>query len=483
MSKNKNSNKVLSKESEFSKNKLSKLKEKLQYETQNATKILDAKQQENINEFCCGYIDFLNSCKTERETIKYIKDKAVKNGYKKFVTNQKYKPGDKIYFEIKNKSIILSTIGQEDMPRGVLAVASHVDSPRIDLKTRPLYSESDLAIFKTHYYGGIKKYQWVTMPLALHGVVINKDMNSVDICIGEDDSDEVFCITDLLPHLDRGQDRSRMSNEIISGEQLNVIAGSSCFFDADLVGDVKLNMLRILNQKYNITEKDLISADLSFVPAFKAKNIGLDKSLIGGYGQDDKSCIYPSLISELETKDNKLTTVSIFIDREEVGSDGNTGITSDIIKNYLLMLCESDFNKYMECTLNSICLSADVKAAYDPTWSNAYEKYNCSYLNRGVCLTKYTGFGGKQGTSEASAELMRKIINMLDNKNIVWQTNLNKVDQGGGGTVAKFVAKLGIDVIDIGVPILSMHSPYEIASKLDIFMLSQAIKEFLNYKF
>lgn len=458
---------------------LSKLKEKLQYQNQNITKTLDKNQEENINKFSLEYIKFLNSCKTERETVKYIKDQAIKNGYKEFSKDQKYIPGDKIYFEIKNKSIILSTIGEEDIKSGVVAVASHIDSPRIDLKTRPLYSESDLAMFKTHYYGGIKKYQWVTIPLALHGVVIDKNMNNINICIGENEDDAVFCITDLLPHLDRGQDRNRMFNDIISGEQLNVIAGSSCFSDNDLSVEVKLNILDILNKKYNITEKDLMSADLSFVPAFKAKYIGLDKSLIGSYGHDDKSCVYPSLVSELETNNNRLTTISIFIDREEVGSDGNTGLASDILKNYLILLCKSDFNKYMNCILNSICLSADVKAAYDPTWAFAYEKNNCSYLNQGVCLTKYTGFGGKQGTSEASAELMRNIINILDDKKIIWQPNSNKVDQGGGGTVAKFIAKLGIDVIDIGVPILSMHSPYEIASKFDIFMLYQAIKAFL----
>lgn len=459
--------------------KQTKDKEELEFKPKHIAE-LNNKLHTDANKYGQKYIDFLNNCKTERETVKYIQEMAVKTGYKKFDKNTNYKPGDKVYLNIKDKSIILSTIGDSKMKNGVCIVASHVDSPRIDLKTRPLYSDSELAMFKTHYYGGIKKHHWITIPLALHGVIVDKREKVIDVKIGGADDDTTFCITDLLPHLERMQDRDRMWGEVIAGEQLNVIAGSIPFKDKNENGDSKFNILKILNKKYNITEEDLICADLSLVPAFDAKNIGLDRSLIGGYGQDDKVCVYASLIAELQTKNNQQTTVSVFTDREEIGSDGNTGLASDMLKNYLNMLCKIDINTYLECIENSICLSADVKAAFDPTWAHAYERNNCGYLNHGVCISRYTGGGGKAGTSEARAEFTRRIVNTLNKNEVAWQTSSNKVDQGGGGTVARFIANLGIEVIDIGVPILSMHSPYEIVSKLDAYMMFKAISAFLE---
>lgn len=458
--------------------KIKDKKEELEFKPKHIAE-LSSKLQIEADKYTQKYINFLNNCKTERETIKYIQQIATKYGYKRFDKNINYKPGDKIYFNIKNKSIILSTIGNFQLSNGTCIVASHVDSPRIDLKTKPLYSDSELAMFKTHYYGGIKKHHWITIPLALHGVIADKNEKVIEVIIGEPSDDTTLCITDLLPHLDKMNDRERMWGEVIAGEQLNVIAGSLPFKGKNENNDAKFNILKLLNRKYNITEEDLICADLSLVPAFDAKNIGLDRSLIGGYGQDDKVCVYASLMAELQTKNNKQTTISVFTDREEIGSDGNTGLASDMLKNYLMMLCKMDINMYLECVENSICLSADVKAAFDPTWAHAYERNNCAYLNHGICISRYTGGGGKAGTSEARAEFTRRIVNTLNKNKIAWQTSSNKVDQGGGGTVARFIANLGIEVIDIGVPILSMHSPYEIVSKLDAYMMLKAISAFL----
>lgn len=458
--------------------KIKDKKEELEFKPKHIAE-LSNKLQIEADKYTQKYINFLNNCKTERETIKYIQQIATKYGYKRFDKNINYKPGDKIYFNIKNKSIILSTIGDSQLSNGTCIVASHVDSPRIDLKTKPLYSDNELAMFKTHYYGGIKKHHWITIPLALHGVIADKNEKVIEVIIGESSDDTTFCITDLLPHLDRMNDRERMWGEVIAGEQLNVIAGSLPLKEKNENSDAKFNILKLLNKKYNITEEDLICADLSLVPAFNAKNIGLDRSLIGGYGQDDKVCVYASLMAELQTKNNKQTTISVFTDREEIGSDGNTGLASDMLKNYLMMLCKMDINMYLECVENSICLSADVKAAFDPTWAHAYERNNCAYLNHGICISRYTGGGGKAGTSEARAEFTRRIVNTLNKNKIAWQTSSNKVDQGGGGTVARFIANLGIEVIDIGVPILSMHSPYEIVSKLDAYMMLKAISAFL----
>ena len=458
--------------------KIKDKKEELEFKPKHIAE-LSSKIQIEADKYTQKYINFLNNCKTEREAIKYIQRIAPKYGYKRFDKNINYKPGDKVYFNIKNKSIILSTIGDSQLSNGTCIVASHVDSPRIDLKTKPLYSDSELAMFKTHYYGGIKKHHWITIPLALHGVIAGKNEKVIEVIIGEPSDDTTFCITDLLPHLDRMNDRERMWGEVIAGEQLNVIAGSLPFKEKNENSDAKFNILKLLNKKYNITEEDLICADLSLVPAFNAKNIGLDRSLIGGYGQDDKVCVYASLMAELQTKNNKQTTISVFTDREEIGSDGNTGLASDMLKNYLMMLCKMDINIYLECVENSICLSADVKAAFDPTWAHAYERNNCAYLNHGICISRYTGGGGKAGTSEARAEFTRRIVNTLNKNKIAWQTSSNKVDQGGGGTVARFIANLGIEVIDIGVPILSMHSPYEIVSKLDAYMMLKAISAFL----
>lgn len=462
------------------KSKIEELRKNLEFNSKHIKKMEGKDIEADACKYCKDYMKFLNNCKTEKECVKYIKKLAIENGYKKFNKNANYKFGDKVYFDIKNRTIILSTIGKNSLSYGASIVASHIDSPRLDLKSKPLFSDNELAMFKTHYYGGIKKYQWVTIPLALHGMVFNKNGEKVEICIGEKEEDTVFYISDLLPHLSKRYDNNRYFEDLIAGEQLNALIGSMPLQEENLDGDVKLNILKILNEKYNITEADFISADLSLVPAFKAKTIGLDKSLIGAYGQDDRVCVYASLMAEIKSKGNEFTTITVFADREEIGSEGNTGLASDILKNYILTLCNLDLNSYLDCIENSICLSTDVKPAFDPTWSYAYEKNNCSYLNYGICLTKYTGYGGKAGTSEASAELISKIRNLLDKNQISWQISLNKIDQGGGGTIAKFIAALGIDVIDIGVPILSMHSPYEVVSKLDTYMMFKTLNVFLS---
>ena len=363
---------------------------------------------------------------------------------------------------------------------GVNITAAHVDSPRLDLKPNPLYEELELALFKTHYYGGIKKYQWTALPLALHGVFAKKDGSVIEVNIGEDDSDPKFVINDLLPHLAREQNKRTLSDGI-RGEELNVLVGSMPFKSDEGSELVKLNILKLLNEKYGITEEDFLSAELELVPAAKASDIGFDRSLVGAYGQDDRVCAYPALTAVLEVEAPEKTAIAILADKEETGSDGNTGLNSDFLSHVVHDICVMQGCDETVALRNSKCLSADVNAGTDPTFQDVMERRNASFLNYGVVVTKYTGGGGKGSTSDASAEYVAEIRAMLDNAGIIWQTGeLGKVDAGGGGTVAMYVANLGVDVIDLGVPVLSMHAPYETTAKLDVYMCYRAMYEFMK---
>lgn len=457
-----------------------KLAEKLLIDNKNMGLLLDEEQISLADEFCEDYKRYLDVGKTEREATFEACRLAKNNGFVEYNSKKKYKVGDKIYYVNRNKAIILCVVGSEPISNGVHLVASHIDSPRIDLKPRPLYEEAQFAMFKTHYYGGIKKYQWTATPLALHGVIVKKDGKAVEVCIGESDDEPVFCITDLLPHL-AAEQMKRTLGEGIKGEELNVLIGSRPFKDDQISEKVKLNIINSLNQKYKITEYDFLSAELELVPAFKARDIGFDRSMIGAYGQDDRVCAYTSLIAILNCEQPKKTCVAILADKEEVGSDGNTGLKSSYLKYFIADLANSFGVEAREVLSNSKCLSADVNAGFDPTFPDVNERRNTCYLNYGVVLTKYTGSRGKSSTSDASAEFVSYVRNMLDNANITWQTGeLGKVDAGGGGTVAAYIANLNVDVVDLGVPVLSMHSPFEVVSKLDVYMAYKTFLEFFN---
>ena len=459
---------------------IEEMKEKLFYNPKHASEVISADETETADGFCEGYKEFLDKSKTEREAATEIIALAKANGYTEFIPGEKYSAGEKIYYNNRNKSVILCVIGKRSIIDGVKIAAAHIDSPRLDLKPNPLYEDSEMALFKTHYYGGIKKYQWTAIPLSLHGAVILKDGSTVNVCIGEEDNDPKFVITDLLPHLG-GEQNKRTLREGIRGEELNVLVGSRPFKDDDSSESVKFNILSILYEKYGFTEADFLSAELEVVPAFKASDIGFDRSMIGSYGHDDRVCAYPAVMAALDTEEPDYTIMSVLTDKEETGSDGNTGLNSSYMAYFINYLAAMEGYDGYEVMRKSECLSADVTCAFDPTFSDVSERRNTAYINKGVAIMKYTGSGGKGGTSDASAEFMGKIRAMLDNAGIVWQTGeLGKVDAGGGGTVAKYVAKLDIDVVDIGVPVLSMHAPYETVSKLDVYMAYKAFAEFFK---
>lgn len=433
-------------------------------------------------EFCEGYKKFMDNSKTERECVNTIIKIAEENGYKEFSNNVKsLKAGTKLYVNNRGKSVVLITIGKESLEKGVNFVISHIDSPRLDLKPNPIYESDEISYFKTHYYGGIKKYQWPTIPLSMHGRIFREDGSFVDISLGEKDDEPKFVITDLLPHLSAEQ-FNRNLREGINGEELNIVIGSIPIIDLDeeVKNAVKENTLKILYDTYKIKEKDFARAEIEFVPANKAVDIGFDRSMIAAYGQDDKVCSYTALIAEIENVNPHKTSVTVFSDKEEVMSEGNTGMVSEYLFNIMEDLADITGIKTRECYKNSICLSSDVNSAYDPTFADVFEKRNSSFINRGVVLTKYTGHSGKVGSNDASAETMAKVIKLMDDRNVVWQIGeLGKVDIGGGGTVAKYVSRRNIDTIDVGVAVLSMHSPYELTSKLDIYHTYLAYKAFL----
>lgn len=440
--------------------------------------IKDRQQVDKANEFAKGYKLFLDKGKTERECVSFALNLLKNNGYEEFDKNKKYKAGDKIYSVNRGKAIIAGTIGTEDISEGIRINGAHIDSPRLDLKPNPLYERDEIAYFKTHYYGGIRKYQWGTIPLALHGVIVKKDGKTIEINIGENEEEPVFYISDLLPHLSAVQNERKLS-EGLKGEELNIILGTLPFDDEDVKEPFKLYILSILNEKYGINERDFARAELEIVPAAKSRDVGFDRSLIGGYGQDDRVCAYTALIAEVECKNPKYTTMTILTDKEEIGSVGNTGLNSHYVYDYITYIAENFGADVKDVCKKSACLSSDVNAAFDPGFPDVYEKNNSCYLNHGCVLTKYTGSRGKGGSSDAGAEFMAKITDIMDRAGVYWQVGeLGAVDVGGGGTIAQFVAALNIDVVDLGVPIISMHSPFEISSKLDVYNTYLAFKAF-----
>ena len=461
--------------SEKSKGEL--LKEQLFYKNESGVK--DEKVVADAELFCEGYKSFLNMAKTEREAADFAVAAAIEKGFKKFDRNAKYQPGDKVYLNNRGKAVILAVIGDQPVENGIRIAASHVDAPRLDLKPNPLYEDSEMALFKTHYYGGIKKYQWTTIPLALHGVVIRADGASIPVVIGEDEDEPCFVITDLLPHLAAEQSK-RTLGEAIKGEDLNVLIGSYPFKEDEVSDAVKLNILNIIYEKYGIVEADFISAELELVPAFKSRDIGFDRSLIGAYGHDDRVCAYPALMAALNvTEIPEHTIVTVLADKEEIGSMGNTGLESSFLKYFVCDLAKTQGGDGFTALANSQCLSADVNAAFDPNYPEVLDRRNAAMINHGAAFTKYTGARGKSGTSDASAEFVGKVRRIMDANNVKWQmAELGKVDLGGGGTVAMYLANLGMDVIDIGVPVLSMHAPFEVVAKYDVYMVYKAIEAF-----
>ncbi len=454
----------------------------MKYELKNGwTKDVD---KEIIFKFAEGYKDFLNAAKTERESVKEAVRLLEECGFKEIDKYDSLKEGDKVYIVNKQKSLIAAVIGSQPLTDGLNIVGAHIDAPRLDLKPNPLYEDGEMAFFKTHYYGGVKKYQWTAIPLAIHGSVVKADGSSVDIKIGDEDDDITFVITDLLPHLAKEQ-MAKTPATVIEGENLNILLGSMPL-EGEEKDAVKANILTILNDKYGIVEEDFLSAELEIVPAAKAKDVGFDRSLIGSYAHDDRVCAYPSLMAVITTEACDKTAVCLLTDKEEVGSMGNTGARSEFMKLAFLELLDKTGQCATELNLlrtldRSYCLSADVNAGFDPNYPSPYEKQNCARVGYGVALAKYTGAGGKSGSSDASAELMGKIRKLFNENDVLWHVGeLGKVDAGGGGTIAQYVANYGVETVDCGVPVLSMHAPYEIVSKLDVYMTYKAFHTFFN---
>jgi len=429
-----------------------------------------------ITEYCEGYKTFLDEGKTERECVDYAIALAQAAGFRPLVRGMELKPGDKVYANNRGKALNLAVIGKKSLAEGAVIGAAHIDSPRLDLKQNPLYEDKEMAYLKTHYYGGIKKYQWATIPLALHGVVILQDGTSVTVRIGEDPGDPQFTVGDLLPHLAADQAKKVMG-DIITAEQLNIFVGSRPFDREEGSDRVKLAILSILNEKYGMVEEDFLSAELMAVPAAKAVDVGLDRSVIGAYGQDDRVCAYACLKALLELEIPETTAVCVLADKEEIGSEGVSGMQSAFFDTFMEDLCDSQNVPLRACYEKAFCLSADVSAAYDPNFPEVYEVRNSAFLNYGVCISKYTGARGKSGASDASAELVGKVRRLFAENGVVWQlAELGKTDQGGGGTVACYMANRNIDTIDAGVPVLSMHAPFETTAKLDCYMTYKAMK-------
>ena len=454
------------------------LKEKLFYQPTHAAQRMNAEEIAEADSFCEGYMRFLDAAKTEREAVNEALALAKANGFRRYEPGAYYPPGSKIYCENRGKALILAVTGTLGLSQGARITASHIDSPRLDLKPNPLYEDGGLALLKTHYYGGIKKYQWTAIPLALHGVMLRRDGSSVTVNIGEDPGDPKFVISDLLIHLSAEQMKKPLS-EGVGAEDLNVLVGSRPFDKSDEAQNVKLNVLHILYEKYGVTEEDFLSAELEVVPAAKADDIGFDRSMIGAYGHDDRVCAYTALMALLDAEEPEYTAVCVLADKEETGSQGNTGMDSAFLANFISDLAESEGLKGRSVLSMSEALSTDVNSAYDPTYWKSFEKNNSSYLNRGVVLKKYTGSRGKSAASDARAELVGKLRRLLNDAGIHWQMGeIGRVDLGGGGTVAKYIAALDVDVVDMCVPILSMHAPYEVAAKLDVFAAYRAVLAF-----
>lgn len=442
-----------------------------------------------LNKLCDGYIDFLSRCKTERESVRETIKCAEEAGYKNLDdvirSGQKLNPGDKVYYRFMKKSVVLFQIGTEPIERGLKILGAHIDTCRLDLKQNPLYEDGGLAYLDTHYYGGIKKYQWVTLPLAMHGVVVKKDGTVLEIVIGEDEKDPVFCVTDLLIHLAQEQ-MKKAAAKVIDGENLDILVGNYPLKEGEKES-VKAGILKILEEKYQIESDDFLSAELALVPAGKARSLGLDESMVLGYGQDDRVCAYTSLVAMLEIENQSIdkTACCLLVDKEEIGSFGATGMESKFFENALaeVMNACGDYSelKLRRALQNSLMLSSDVSSAYDALYASSYDKKNVAYLGKGMVFNKFTGARGKSGSSEANAEYVGKLRDVLDKNNVSYQfSELGKVDLGGGGTIARIVAVYGMEVIDSGVAVLSMHAPWEATSKIDIYETKKGYSAFLK---
>lgn len=457
------------------------------YKKENGWKGVSEEKKTEIFQFSEGYKYFLNIGKTEREFVKTAVEFAKNNGFKDAEKMEKLVKGDKVYYVNRGKNLILAVIGEEEITRGINYIVSHIDSPRIDLKQNPLYESMELSYMRTHYYGGIKKYQWATLPLAMHGVVILQDGTQVEIVIGEEDTDPVFTIPDLLPHLWGKAQAERKAPEVLKGEELQILVGTipAAIEDKEIKDLVKYSVMKKLNERYGIVEEDFISAELQLVPAGRARDVGVDRGIVGSYGQDDKVCGYTSMMAIFDLdKTPQRTAVCFLADKEETGSNGSTGLQSDYIEYFTADMIEKingvcSTTDLKKCLWGSKALSSDVNAAIDPIFSSVHEAQNAASLNYGIVVTKYTGSRGKSGTNDADAEYVAEIRNLLNKEGIKWQTGeLGKVDEGGGGTVAMFLAQKGIRTIDVGPALLSMHAPFELASKLDIYETYRAYKAF-----
>ena len=456
-------------------------------ERKNVWKDYDKKEIKELEKLCKEYRKFLDNGKTERECVRYIVELAKEAGYQDFneikVSGKKLKTGDKVYAVNMKKAIALFHIGEEPLVNGMNILGAHVDSPRMDVKQNPLYEDTDLAYLDTHYYGGIKKYQWVTLPLAIHGVVAKKNGEVIDIVIGEDEKDPIFCVTDLLIHL-AGEQMEKKANKVVEGEQLDILIGSRPLAKEEKE-PVKKMILSILEKKYGMEEEDFLSAELEIVPAGKARNAGLDESMIMGYGQDDRVCAYTSAAAMFDMKEVKRTACCLLVDKEEIGSVGATGMQSKFFENTVAEMLDNmeDYNelKLKKCLANSYMLSSDVSAAFDPNFASAFEKKNAAYFGRGVVFNKFTGARGKSGSNDANAEYIGKLRRIMDDNNVAFQTaELGKVDIGGGGTIAYILSLYGMNVLDSGVAVLNMHAPWEITSKADVYEAYKSYKAFLK---
>ncbi len=458
------------------------LKEKLFRPKKNGWESKNIDKNKIMN-FAKDYINFINKAKTERECVQEFTKILEENGFKNIQSENNLKAGDKVYYINRYKSIYAAVIGSDDLTRGFNIVGAHIDSPRLDLKPNPLYESAELAMFKTHFYGGIKKYQWVNIPLSMHGVIMTKDNKKIEINIGEKEDEPIFTIADLLPHLSSQQNKKKL-DEAISGEDLNILVGSIPYeTDEEIDEKVKLNILNLLNQKYGIIERDFVSSEIEFVPALKAKSLGFDQSLVAGYGQDDRVCAYTSLKALLDVNNPKRTAICLLADKEEIGSMGNTGMSSRSFEYFLGQILDKTIGNKPglldEIFQSTRVLSADVTGGYNPNYPNTYEKNNESYIGHGISVIKYTGSASKGGASDANAEFVGYVRNLFETNNVAYQNSeMGKIGIGGGGTIAYILADKGVDVIDCGVPVISMHSPYEITSKFDIYNAYKAYEVF-----
>ncbi len=457
-----------------------KKQEALSYKKKNYFETATDAERKEMFAYAEGYKAFLNAAKTEREACEYAVNAAKEKGFTEYKPGEALKAGDKKYFVNRGKSVVVFRVGKNNLEQdGLRIIVSHIDAPRVDIKQNPLYEDSGMCFLKTHYYGGIKKYQWTAIPLALHGTVVLKDGTAVQIRVGEDTTDPVFYINDLLPHLG-GEQMTKPAAKVVTGEQLNILVGGLPYPDKEVNEKIKLTVLDILHEKYGMCEEDFLSAELSAVPAFDARDVGFDRALIGAYGHDDRVCAYPALTAVLNANSNH-TVLAMLVDKEEIGSEGTTGMQCKVYEDLMEDISDAMGANFRRVRAASKCLSSDVTAAYDPNFAEAFEKMNAAMLSCGTCMCKFTGARGKSGSNDASAEFVGEIRKAFDRDGVVWQTSeLGKVDFGGGGTVAMFVAKLNIDTVDLGVPVISMHAPYELISKADLYSNYKAFLAFIK---